>query len=444
MKQSRLATRRQFLGTSAGIVAGAAATQFATHAVRAAGSDVVTVALIGCGGRGTGATANALSTSGGAVQLVAMADAFRANLDNSHNNLRHRFEDKMNVPEERKFVGFDAYKQVIDLRPDVVVLATPPGFRPQHFEYAVQNNCHVFMEKPVAVDAPGVRRVVAAAQEAKRKNLKVAVGLQRHHDLAYLETIERLRDGAIGDINLLRAYWCESGVWVRSRAQLQQAKPDLTEMEYQMHNWYYFAWLSGDHICEQHIHNLDVCNWVKDDYPAYAQGQGGRQVRTGRDHGEIYDHHAVEFTYKDGTVMLSQCRHMPNTWSHVAEYAHGPKGMATIGGQISLKDGETWRFRGQRVEPFRRDPYQAQHEALFEAIRNDQLLNQAENGAYSSMTAIMGRMATYSGQMIKWDEAINSEHALAPDNLTWNDNPPVMPDENGYYPIPTPGVTRVI
>lgn len=440
MEKTATTTRRAFLGTSAGAVAATALSQMAiSPAVRAAGSDTVTIALIGCGGRGSGAAYNALRTSGGPVQLIAMADAFRDRLDHSYQVLTQNFPDKVNVPEERKFVGFDAYKHAIDLGPDMVILATPPGFRPIHFEYAIKQGRHVFMEKPVAVDAPGVRQVLAAAEEAKKKGLKVGVGLQRHHDPAYIETINRIRDGAIGEVNFMRAYWNGTTPWVRTRAELLKQKPDLTEMEYQMRNWYFFNWLCGDHINEQHIHNIDVCCWLKNDYPIYAQGQGGRQVRTGKDYGEIYDHHFVEYTFRDGSVMLSQCRQMDNTLQHVAEYAHGSKGTSQLSGTINVKGERPWRYRGERV-----DPYQAEHEALFRAIRNNEEFNEAFNGALSTMTSIMGRMATYSGARIEWDKALASELSLMPEKFDFNANPPVMPNEDGYYPIPTPGVTRVL
>ena len=233
------------------------------------------------------------------------------------------------MPEDRRFVGFDAYQKALIAGPDLVILATPPGFRPIHFEAAVEAGKHVFMEKPVATDAPGVRRVLAAAEEAKKKNLAVGVGLQRHHEAMYLETIKRLQDGAIGDIVAMRVYWNGSTPWVK-RAELTALRPQVSEMEYQMRNWYYFTWLCGDHIVEQHIHNLDVINWLKDGYPVQANGMGGCQVRKGQDYGEIFDHHAVEFEYADGSRMFSQCRHIPNCWNSVSEHAHGTKGTADI------------------------------------------------------------------------------------------------------------------
>jgi len=427
-------TRRDFLRHSS-LVAGAAVAGSVLPAsgVFAQSSDAVKIALVGCGGRGSGAAVNALQTKG-PVKLVAVADAFEDNAKGALQNLKNQFADKVDVPDDRVFSGFDAYKKAIETGPDLVILATPPGFRPMHFEYAVQQGKHVFMEKPVAVDAPGVRQVLAAAEEAKKKNLKVGVGLQRHHSLRYNETVKRLQDGALGDLVLLRVYWNDAGVWVRGR------KPGQSEMEYQMRNWYYFNWLCGDHITEQHIHNLDVANWVKNATPAKAQGQGGRQVRTGKDHGEIYDHHFVEFTYPDGTVMLSQCRHQPQTWRSVSEHAHGAKGYCNIGdGRMTFRDGKEWRFQGRE-----NDNYQAEHDHLFAAIRENKSYNEAENGAKSTMTSILGRMCTYSGQEIKWDDALNSQVALRPEAYTWEAKPPTAPDSEGRYPVAIPGQTKTV
>jgi predicted dehydrogenase len=427
-------SRRTFLKGSAGLVAGAAvANGFLSGAVHAAADDTIKVALIGCGGRGGGAAAQALSTKG-SVKLVAVADAFEDNARRTLGSLKGQFNEKVDVKDDAIFWGFDGYQKAIDAGADLVILATPPGFRPIHFEAAVKAGKHVFMEKPVAVDAPGVRQVLAAAEEAKKKNLKVGVGLQRHHDPKYIETVKRLQDGQLGDVVLLRAYWNDDGVWVRAR------KPGQTEMEYQMRNWYYFNWLCGDHINEQHIHNLDVGNWVKGKPPVSVQGQGGRQVRTGADHGEIYDHHMLEYTYDDGTVMLSQCRHIPNCYKSVSEHAHGSKGYANISqGQFTLKDGGKWRWQGEGV-----DPYQVEHDVLFDAVRNNKDFNEAVNGAHSTMTAILGRMATYSGQMVKWDAAINSKVSIMPTKFDFNAPPPTLPDANGRYPIPMPGTTQVL
>ncbi|HEX9793898.1 MAG TPA: Gfo/Idh/MocA family oxidoreductase, partial [Planctomycetota bacterium] len=384
---------------------------------RALGQAKLRVALIGCGGRGTGAITQALSTEG-PIELVAVADAFRDRLDSALSEVMKHVPERVNVPEERRFTGFDAYKKAIDSGVDVVVLATPPGFRPLHFEYAVAQNKHVFMEKPVAVDAPGIRKVLAAAKAAKERNLKVGVGLQRHHSALYQETVQRIQEGAIGKLGLLRVYWNGGGVWVHPR------QPGQTEMEYQMRNWYYFNWLCGDHIVEQHIHNLDVGNWIMNGYPVSAQGQGGRQVRTGVDYGEIYDHHMIEFTYADGTRMLSNCRHIPGCWNSVSEHAHGSKGSADVGGgRIKTDKGETWRFRGD-------DPnaYQVEHDRLFAAVRNDTPHNEAKNGAMSTMTAILGRLASYSGQEIGMEAALASDLSLAPNRYALDADPQVLPD----------------
>ncbi len=428
--------RREFLiGTSAALAAAALAKPAAARVARSLGEPELRVVLIGCGGRGTGAASQALSTAG-PVKLVAMADAFADRLESSLGELSKAHGARVDVPESRRFLGFDAYKKAIDVDCDVVLLATQPGFRPWHFEYAVSRGRNVFMEKPVAVDAPGVRKVLAAAAEAKKKNLKVGVGLQRHHDARYIETVQRLHDGALGDINFLRAYWNSSGVWV------QQRQPQMTEMEYQMRNWYYFNWLCGDHIVEQHIHNLDVANWVKRAPPVHAQGMGGRQVRTGVEFGEIYDHHAVEFTYADGSTLMSHSRHQADTWSSVSEHAHGDKGSCDISAaSIELKDGSKWRSRADSG-----DPYQVEHDELFRAIREDRPYDEAEYGAASTMTAILGRMATYGGKPLSYAEALQSELSTWPaaGELSWTTEPPTAPDAEGRYPIPMPGRTRVV
>jgi predicted dehydrogenase len=368
-----------------------------------------------------------------------MADAFRDRLDDSFSNLSKKYgKDKLDVPEKNKFIGFDGYKQAIALA-DVVILATPPGFRPIHFEEAVKAGKHVFMEKPVATDAPGVRKVLAAAEEAKKKNLSVVVGLQRRYQNNYREVLKRINDGAIGDIVSGQVYWNGAGVWVRPRAAGQ------TEMEYQMRNWYYFNWLCGDHILEQHIHNIDVANWFKGGYPVTAQGMGGREVRNGKEFGEIFDHHFVEFVYADGTVISSQCRHIPGCMNRVDEVFQGTKGRISISGDgdgkiTDLKGGSIYNHRGKE-DP---NPYQTEHDELFASIRNGKPINDAEMGAKSTMTAIMGRMATYSGQVIKWDEGLASTLSLMPEKFAFDAQPPVMPDENGFYPVPVPGKTKVI
>jgi predicted dehydrogenase len=404
--------------------------------------------LIGCGGRGLGAAQQALNTvtksevtPNGPVKLVALADVFRDRLQAAYRSLKGQHGDLVDVPPARQFSGLDAYQKVLDCDLDLVILATPPGFRPLHFEAAVNAGKHVFMEKPVATDPPGVRRLLAANEEARKRNLLVAVGLQRRHERKYQETIQRLWDGAIGDIVCLRVYWNGEGVGVRSR-QAGQA-----ELEYQLRNWYYFNWLSGDHIVEQHVHNLDVGNWLMKDHPAECQGRGGRQVRRGEEYGEIFDHHGCEFTYPGGVKMFSQCRQIRGCWNVVAEHAHGTKGTADISGaKIYNASGVlTWSGKGGG------GGHQQEHCDLFTALRRGEFYNEAQYGAHSTMTAIMGRLATYTGRVVKWDEALHSDVALADfDSLrSFQDEAPVKPNPAAgsvtaeRYPIAVPGESHL-
>ena len=434
-------TRRDFLKTTSTVAIGGAFAGTFPGKAFARNDDTLKLALVGCGGRGSGAAGQALSTSGN-VKLVAVADAFEDRLQAGLGNLKNSYKDKVDVAPEHQFIGFDGYKQAIALA-DVVILATPPGFRPIHFEEAVKQGKNIFMEKPVAIDATGVRRVLAAAEEAKKKNLKIGVGLQRRHQKGYLETLQRIQDGAIGDVVAMRCYWNGSTPWVRTRAdEEQKAKRKLTEMEYQMRNWYYFNWLCGDHINEQHIHNLDVINWIKNGHPVRAQGLGGCEVRKGPDYGEIFDHHFVEFEYEDGSRLSSECRHIDKCWNKVSEHAVGTKGLVDLdsGGRWSIKGANPWKFDNEN----QRDPYQQEHDDLFAAIREDKPYNEAERGAISTMTAIFGRMATYSGKMLEWDEAINSKIDLMPKSFAWDSNPPVLPDEQGFYPHAVPGKSIIV
>jgi predicted dehydrogenase len=345
---------------------------------------------------------------------------------------------KIDVPKECQFVGLDAYRQAIDAC-DVVVITGPPGYRPQHFEYAVNAGKHVFMEKPVASDPAGIRRILASAKEAKKKNLKVGVGLQRRHQLCYQEAIQRINDGEIGDLVALRCYW-NGG----NPAKQPYDRGKLGELEYQIRNWYFFAWLSGDHICEQHVHNLDVCNWIKNGHPVEAQGMGGRQVRTGKEYGNIFDHHAVEYTYADGTKMFSQCRQIPGCSNEVQEHAHGTKGLVNLDAQhAELLVGKDRKWHVSGGEPgYKNNAYQVEHDTLFDAIRNDKPYNEAEYGAHSTMTGIIGRMATYSGQTIKWDQAMKIQKPMTTDAESWEAEAPVKVGPDGRYAIPIPGVTK--
>ncbi|MEK6782767.1 MAG: Gfo/Idh/MocA family oxidoreductase [Bacteroidota bacterium] len=436
-------TRREFVKQSSLVAGSLMALPLVSNAnlFNTSADDTIKVALVGCGGRGTGAAMQALLTTQN-VKLVAMADAFRDRLDDCFkalsdpNNEDGNVSGKVSVPEEARFVGFEAYKKAIVLA-DVVILATPPGFRPVHFEEAVNQGKHIFMEKPVATDPAGIKKVLDAALIAKKKKLNVVVGLQRHYQSSYRELYKRFKDGMIGDIVSAQAWWNNEGVWVNMR------QPGQTEMEYQMRNWYYFNWLCGDHITEQHIHNIDVINWFKGTYPVKAQGMGGREVRKGKEFGEIFDHHYVEFQYADGTILNSQCRHIKGTMSKVDEQIMGTKGNIYCGAMkiTDRKGNMTYQFDHAKEN----NPYQTEHDELFAAIaKGEYKFEDAENGAKSTMTSILGRMATYSGNVVEWDAAINSGLNIMPATLDWKAMPPVLPNAEGFYPIAIPGVTKYL
>ena len=433
-------SRRDFVKTSAVLTGGVMATPLLSKANFFSGAeDTIKVALIGCGGRGTGAAMQALSTKQN-VKLVAMADAFRDRIDGSYKELTAEGGDKksiksrVDVPEDRKYVGFDGYKKAM-AHADVVILTTPPGFRPIHFEEAVKQGKQIFMEKPVATDPAGIKRVLDAAEIAKQKKLNVVVGLQRHYQNSYRELYAK--KDMIGDITSAQSWWNNDGVWVNPRKEGQ------TEMEYQMRNWYYFNWLCGDHIVEQHIHNIDVINWFKGGYPVKAQGMGGRQVRKGKDNGEIFDHHYVEFQYADGSILNSQCRHIPGTMSKVDELLVGTKGKIFCGAAHIKDNAGNVLFQYDKKNE--NDPYQTEHDELFAAIaKGEYKFADAERGAMSTMTAIFGRMATYSGQVLNWDKILNSGINIMPKEFAWNATPPILPDADGYYPIAVPGKTKYI
>ena len=435
-------SRRKFVKQSSLIAGGLlAAPMFGRANFFSGAAGEIKVAVIGCGGRGTGAALQALLSKQN-VKIVALADAFKDRIDDCYNRLvaddlsdmgvTVNMKAKVDVPESRKFTGFDAYQKAISFA-DVVILATPPGFRPIHFEEAIKQGKHVFMEKPVAVDPAGVKKVLDAAAIAKQKKLNVVVGLQRRYQNSYRELFKRKE--MIGDILSGQVWWNNPGVWVKKR------EPNQTEMEYQMRNWYYFNWLCGDHILEQHIHNIDVMNWFKNSFPVRAQGMGGRQVRTGKEYGEIFDHHYVEFWYADGSVMNSQCRHIPGAASKVDELLIGTKGKIYCG-EGSIRDNkgkELFKFDSKGGN----NPYQTEHDELFAAIAKAQYkFADAEFGAKSTLTAVMGRMATYSGQVIDWDKTLNSGIDIMPKEYSWTATPPTVPNADGFYPIAVPGKTK--
>ncbi len=426
-----MTNRRAFLSTTS-----AAAVSAATHAFAAGGNNDIKIALIGCGGRGTGACAQALSAGSG-IKLVAVVDPLEGKGQAALDILKEKHEGQVDVPPDQVFTDFEDWRKAYDLA-DVVLITTPPGPRPFLFEQAVKAGKHVFMEKPVAVDATGVRRVLAAAEEAKKKKLNVCVGFQRRYDPAYMDVIERMHQGEIGDLVYGRVYW--NGT---SRPGYPREEGE-SELHYQIRNWYFFTWMSGDHILEQHCHNLDVANWaLQGRMPVQAVGQGGRQVRKARENGTIFDHHTVEFEYEDGFRLLSQCCQIGGKCARsVSEHFHGLKGTVNLG------DGGRFLINGKPPGGERRrsrqDAYQFEHDALFENVRTGGYRNDAEYAAYSTLMAVMGRMATYTGQVITWEQALNSQENLAPDNLTWNTAPPVLPDEDGWYPVAIPGTTMPV
>ncbi len=446
MKNQPTQTRREFVKKTSLIAGTLAAFPFVGNSqhVNTSVDDSIKVALIGCGGRGTGAAMQALLTKQN-VTLVAMADAFRDRIDGCYKELMTEdlsdwtgsagnVKDRIKVPEENKFVGFDGYKKAIALA-DVVILTTPPGFRPIHFEEAVNQGKQIFMEKPVATDPAGIKRVLDAAVIAKQKKLNVVVGLQRHYQNSYCELYKKYKEGLIGEIVSAQAWWNNDGVWVNKRQYNQ------TEMEYQMRNWYYFNWLCGDHIVEQHIHNIDVINWFKGGYPVKAQGMGGREVRKGKEYGEIFDHHYVEFEYADGSVLNSQCRHIKGTMSKVDELIVGTKGNIYFGAaHIADRKGKMLYQFDKKKE---NNPYQTEHDELFEAVaKKEYKFNDTEMGAKSTMTAILGRLATYSGKVVEFDKALHSGLNLMPAKYDFNALPPVLPDADGNYPVAIPGTTQ--
>ncbi len=436
--------RRTFLKTSATVAAGAALGAVKPFGVHAAGSDTIKIALIGCGGRGTGAAAQALSTAG-PTKLVAMADFFPHRLKNSLEQLKQRFAAQVDVPPERQFTGLAGYRHAMEAvgAGGVVLLATPPAFRPRHVEEAVARGLHIFMEKSFAVDAPGIRRVLRAGEEARKKNLKIAGGLMSRHSQPLEEAIRFIHDGGIGEVITAWAYRMHGPVGFTPRA------PGMSELAHQIANYSNFTWLNGSFIVDWLIHNIDVCCWVKNDWPVSVQGMGGRQGRTEPD--QLFDHYAAEYTFADGTRLHAQGRHMGNCYDFFGCQIHGTTGLAILGegqprprlfkGHNPLSANLIWTFRGEA-----KDQYQVEHDRLFEAIRNDRPYNEAERCCKSCLTAIMGRMACESGKVITWDEALASNLELAPglDELRDDSPAPVMPDAHGHYPIAMPGTTRVL
>jgi predicted dehydrogenase len=426
-------SRRDFFKTSTAITAGVLAGGLSLNrSAHAAGSDVLKVGLIGCGGRGTGAAGNALNADPHA-KLIAMGDAFPDRLEGSLQAIQGHYGPRVDVPPERRFVGFDAYHKVLASGVDVVILAEPPHFRPEHLKAAVEAGKHVFCEKPVAVDAPGVRSVLATCEKAKEKNLSIVSGLCWRYHNGVRATMQRVLDGAIGDIVAMQETYLTGTLWERPR------QPQWTEMEFQMRNWYYFAWLSGDHNVEQHVHSLDKVVWAMHDQPpVQAWGLGGRQVRTDAKFGDIYDHHAVVYEYPNGVHVHSYCRQIANCYSDVTDIFVGTKGRANIL-QNKIEGENPWHYSGPKPSM-----YDVEHQELFAAIRSGKTIN---NGAYlarTSMLAILGRMVDYTGQVLTWEQAINSQQKLAPASYAFDATPPILPDAQGRYPVAVPGETKFV
>ncbi|HBO43729.1 MAG TPA: streptomycin biosynthesis protein StrI [Planctomycetaceae bacterium] len=439
---SASSSRRAFFKKSGILVAGTTLAASLARTVHAAEDNTIKVALVGCGKRGTGAAVNALATKG-PTRLVAMADAFAVRVNSSHGQLAKRFGDQMEVPDESRFVGLDAYRKAIDVvgPGGVVILATPPAFRPLHLEYAVEKGCHVFMEKSFAVDAPGARRVLAAGKIADEKNLKIVGGLMTRHCRPVIEAIRRIHDGEIGEIISASAYR------MHGPAPYPTPRDGASELAHQIRNPNCYTWLFGSFMLDWLIHSLDVACWAKQAWPISAQGQGGRQVRKEPD--QMFDHYAVEYTFPDGTLLMAQGRHMNGCYQARSVPVHGTRGSAILGenyqktalyrGYLQTRDQVTWRYRGPAL-----NAYQVEHDHLFHAIRHDEPCNETERSVNATIAGILGRMAAHSGQRVTWDEAAASNAELAPglDQMTMDSDPPVKPDENGNYPIDIPGITK--
>lgn len=432
-------TRRQFMATTAASAVLAAGARISAYP---AGSDEIRVGLIGCGGRGSAAAGDVLKASDG-VKIVALADVFKDRAAGLRDGLKKSTEEDeikklrntVEIPDERIFIGLDAYERLIN-SPEVnyVILATPPGFRPQHIAATVAAGKNFFTEKPVAVDGPGIRKVLAAYDESVKKNLCIAAGTQRRHQHGYLETMKRVHEGAIGDIVALRCYWNNQGIWFHKR------KPGVSDVQYQLDNWYHFLWVCGDHIVEQHVHNLDVCNWAMNAHPVRCDGAGGRTPGnpsrpTGppEEVGNIFDNFSIDYVYPNGAHMYSSCRHISTTANNVSEALVGTKGNCDVSG---------YRINGKSV--FSRDqdraavsPYVQEHTDLVASIRGGKIINELKNVAESTLTAIMGRMSAYTGKPVTWEQALNSKLDTFPENLTWDMSLAVPP-------VPAPGKTPLI
>lgn len=441
-------SRREFIkNTGKFTVTSALTAGFIPH-VHVAENNTIQVALVGCGGRGSGAASNAMSVKNGPIKLVAMADVFEDRLNSSYDNLKKIHPELMDVPEDQKFIGFDAYKHAMDcLNPgDVVILATPPAFRWVHFTYAIEKGINVFMEKPVTVDGPTTRKMLELAEKSEQKNLKVGVGLMCRHCEARWDLYDRIRDGQIGDIIALRAYRLHGPIgYFRS-----DPKPDgISELLYQTKRFHSFLWASGGNYSDFYIHHIDECCWMKDAWPVKAHALGGRHYR-GNSIDQNFDNYSVEYTYADGTKLFLYGRCIDGCHDEFASYAHGSKGSAVIsqgghtparcriykGQDLDKRDDVVWAFPDE--EP---NPYQLEWDHLIEAIREDKPYNEVKRGAEASLVTSMGRMSAHIGRVVTYEEMLNCEHEFAPglDQLTMDSPAPLKLGPDGKYPVPMPG-----
>lgn len=441
-------SRREFIINTGRLAAASALAGVALPAVHAAGTDTIQLALVGCGGRGTGAAGDALSSKNGPTKLIAMADVFEDRLSSSYESLKSHFDTKVDVPGERRFVGFDAYQKAVDcLRPgDVAIFATPPAFRWVHFGYAIQKDLNVFMEKPVTVDAPTTRKLFSLAEASEKKNLKVGVGLMIRHCAARQALHERVSGGEIGELTLLRAYRMAA-----ASALARHWPASMSELQYQIRHFHSFLWASGGIFSDYNIHQIDECCWMKGAWPVRAHALGGRQYR-GDSLDQNLDNYSVEYTFPDGTKLFFGGRAENGCHDEFASYAHGTKGSAVIStaahhpGRCRLFKGHnvtradmTWAF--PQPEP---NPYQLEWDDLLQAIRRNQPYNEAKRGAIASLVTSMGRMAAHTGQVITYEEMLKGEHEFAPDvdKLAMNSPAPVQLGSDGKYPVPEPGIKK--
>jgi predicted dehydrogenase len=422
-------TRRRFLKTStqAAALAGVSAI---THAY-AANSDRIRVGLVGCGGRGTGAARDALM-AGANIELVAMGDIFMSRVESSLARLlklkdgNTALRTSIKVRRDHCFAGLDAYQKVIDSGIDYVLLCTPPGFRPEHIEYAVKKDVHIFAEKPCATDPRGVRRILALEDEMKRKGLGLLSGFNSRHVFHYADLVRAIHDGELGDVMSLYAYFNTGNIWYRERPE------GMALPEYHFHNWFHVDWLCGDHIVEQHVHNLDACNWIMQAHPVKAYGMGGRQYHTDRG-GNIYDHFTVEFEYENGVRLTSMCRQIAGTDTKIGEEVVGTKGRASLVGRKAQIAGQNTKVF--REHPDQHESHRQEHIDFIAALRRGEIVNDTRFLCESTLTAIMGRESAYTGKYVSWDEILSSDLQLSPPDITaW---------DGSIRPVPKPGMRRV-